>query len=78
MGIFLVLYVVSGIIVFKDIKKENSKRDITAFVVLMVIAFLFGIFYFRDPYQKSLIEHFMQVMNPTTTYGGPPPFNKGG
>lgn len=63
MGIFLVLYVVFGIIVFRDIKRENSKRDMTAFVVLMVVALAFGIFYFRDPYQKSLIEHFMELMN---------------
>jgi len=63
MGIFLVLYVVPGIIVFRDIKKENSKRDMVAFVVLMIIALAFGIFYFRDPYQKSLIEYFMELMN---------------
>ena len=61
MEIFLVLYAVSGIIVYKDIKKEKSKRDVVAFVVLMVIALAFGIFYFRDPYQKSLIEHFMEL-----------------
>lgn len=59
MEIFLVLYAVSGIIVYKDIKKENSKRDMVTFVVLMVIALAFGIFYFRDPYQKSLIEYLM-------------------
>jgi len=58
MGIFLVLYVVFGIIVYRDIQKEKSKRDMTVFVVLMVVALAFGIFYFRDPYQKSLIEHF--------------------
>ena len=63
MEIFLVLYVVSGIIVYKDIKKENSKRDMLAFIALMVIALAFGLFYFRDPYQKSLIEHFTEMMN---------------
>lgn len=61
MGIFLVLYSVSGIIVFRDIKKENSKRDMIVFAVLMVIALALGVFYFRDPYQKSLIEHFMEL-----------------
>ena len=61
MGIFLVLYAVSGIIVFRDIKKEKSKHDMIAFVVLMVVALAFGIFYFRDPYQKSLIEHLMEL-----------------
>lgn len=60
MGIFLVLYSISGIIVFRDIKKENSNRDMIVFGVLMVIALAFGVFYFRDPYQKSLIEHFME------------------
>ncbi|MBE5812779.1 MAG: hypothetical protein E7314_03910 [Clostridiales bacterium] len=61
MGIFLVLYLVPGIIVFKDIKKENSKRDMIAFIVLMVLAFAFGVFYFRDPYQKSLIEYLLMI-----------------
>lgn len=61
MGIFLVLYTISGIIVYKDIKKENSKRDMITFIVLMAIAIAFGIFYFRDPYQKSLIEHLMSL-----------------
>ena len=63
MGIFLVMYTISGIIVFRDIKKENSKRDMIAFIVLMIIALVFGIFYFRDPYQKSLIEHLTQLMS---------------
>ena len=63
MGIFLVLYSISGIIVFRDIKSENSKRDMVAFITLMVLAFAFGIFYFRDPYQKSLIEHVVELMN---------------
>lgn len=63
MEIFLVLYVVAGIIVFRDIKKENSKRDMIAFIVLMIVALALGILYFRDPYQKSLIEHLMELMN---------------
>lgn len=63
MDIFLVLYSISGIIVFKDIKKEKSKRDMIVFGVLMIISFAFGIFYFRDPYQKSLIEHVVTIMN---------------
>ena len=61
MGIFLVMYIVSGIIVYKDIKKENSKRDMTAFITLMIVALVFGVFYFRDPYQESLIEHLMNM-----------------
>lgn len=63
MDIFLVLYTISGIIVYRDIKKEKSKRDMVAFATLMVIALAFGIFYFRDPYQKSLIEHLLELMN---------------
>lgn len=63
MGIFLVMYVVSGIIVFRDIKRENSKRDMIVFISLMIIAFAFGIFYFRDPYQKSLIEYLLMIKN---------------
>lgn len=63
MGIFLVMYVVSGIIVFRDIKRENSKRDMIVFISLMIIAFAFGIFYFRDPYQKSLIEYLIMIKN---------------
>jgi len=63
MDIFLVLYTISGIIVYRDIKKENSKRDMIAFITLMVIALVFGIFYFRDPYQKSLIEHIIEMIN---------------
>jgi tryptophan-rich sensory protein len=63
MGIFLVMYTISGIIVFRDIKKENSKRDMTMFIVLMIIAFIFGVFYFKDPYQESLIEYLIQLMN---------------
>jgi len=63
MEIFLVLYVVSGIIVFRDIKKENSKRDMIVFISLMIIALAFGIFYFRDPYQKSLIEYLLMIKN---------------
>lgn len=63
MGIFLVMYVVSGIIVFREIKRENSKRDMIVFISLMIIAFAFGIFYFRDPYQKSLIEYLLMIKN---------------
>ena len=63
MGIFLVMYTIAGIIVFRNIKKEKSKRDMVTFCVLMIIAFAFGIFYFRDPYQKSLIEHVVTIMN---------------
>jgi len=63
MGIFLVIYSISGIIVFRDIKRENSKRDMTAFIVLMIIAFVFGVFYFKDPYQESLIEHITDIIN---------------
>lgn len=62
MGIFLVLYTISGIIVFRDIKKENSKRDMIVFISLMIIALAFGIFYFRDPYQKSLIEYLVTII----------------
>ena len=61
MGIFLVMYIVSGIIVYKDIQKEKSKKDTIAFVTLMVIALVFGIMYFRAPYQESLIEHLMNM-----------------
>lgn len=63
MDIFLVLYTISGIIVYRDIKKEKSKRDMIAFTTLMIIALAFGIFYFRDPYQKSLIENLVELMN---------------
>ena len=63
MGIFLVIYSISGIIVFRDIKRENSKRDMTAFIVLMIIALVFGVFYFKDPYQESLIEHITDIIN---------------
>ena len=38
MEIFLVLYAVFGIIVYRDIQKEKSKRDMIAFIVLMILA----------------------------------------
>lgn len=57
MEIFMVLYIVSAVIVFKDIKRYKSIRDVIAFIILMIIAFAFGIFYFRDPYQRSLIDY---------------------
>lgn len=59
MGIFIVLYIVSAIIVFRDVKKDKSMRDTITFIILMIIAFAFGVFYFRNPYQKSLIEYLM-------------------
>ena len=62
MNIFSVLYIISGIIVFKDIKKENSKRDMIIYITLMTVTLIFAFFYFRDPYQKSLIEYFMELM----------------
>lgn len=62
MGIFSVLFTISGIVVYRNIKRENSKRDMVIYIVLMILALIFAIFYFRDPYQKSLIEYLMEFM----------------
>ena len=60
MNIFSVLYVISGVIAFKSVKKENSKRDMVVYIMLMILTLIFAFFYFRDPYQESLIEYLME------------------
>lgn len=56
MTVFLIFFIIAGILVFLDLKKYQSKRDIVTYIIFMTIALIFGIFYFSNPDPKSFIE----------------------
>ncbi len=53
LSVFFAVLIVFGIIDYRSMKKEKLKKEILPYLILMVLAGTFAVFYLTNPHRES-------------------------
>ena len=61
--VLIALTVILSIWDIKSMKKANLKKEITPYILLMLVSGIMGFLYFTDPFRKSIAIMFLDLLN---------------